>query len=534
MEEKELKNKKSHSSKEVWLALFIAIIIVVIVSMLLSLLGNFLQNKFGVNYAYAATATTEQVAKPAYKALRVEQNPIEPLKLKAGEEATFIVKFKNIGAQKWLGKNIDKPVSLKMINGENSDFYAKEWLSQNEAYRVKYYVDPNVVGTFKFKVKAPDINGPYSNKLSLFAGKDPIPGGTIEIIMNVYGGKNPSPPPPPIANEQINNSPTPYFWQVISSDQSIPEDLRFTEPTLRVALFFADTKDQEKYLPIKIQTLDNAPYEIRDKNNNLLVNATSGDLLEINFDFNLKRYFINSNGQRLLMTDQLLRFLPRDENTIFKIVSWNNGPFWGMPVNDNEFRGLIEVQYNPNTERCWLINELPMEKYLKSVSEVSDSSPYELLKAQKIAARTYAIFRYLNPKYTDTPDEEPIFTLKATQADQVYRGYNFEKRAPNIGRAAEETRGQVILYNNDPIVAYYFAQSDGRTRSSYDVRMTTAPVPYLIAKNDPPGVGKKLLGHGVGMPQRSAIVAAQQGANYLQILKYYYTGVDIKKVYPVK
>ena len=529
MNEEELKYKKARSNKEVWLALLIAVIIVVVVSILLHFLDIFLQKKFSANYVYAATQTS-------YKALRVEQNPIEPLKLKAGEETTFWVKFKNTGAQKWLGKNTDKPVSLKMLNGENSDFYAQEWLSKNEAYRVKYYVDPNITGTFKFKVKAPDTNGPYSNKFSLFAGKDPIPGGTIEIMMNVYGGKNPPPPPPPppIVNEPVNNSPTPYFWQAISSDQTISEDLRLTEPTLRVALFFVDTKDREKYLPIKIQTLDNAPYEIRDKNNNLLVNATIGDLLEINFDFNLKRYFINSNGQRLLMTDELLRFLPKDENTIFKIISWNNGPFWGLPVNDNEFRGIMEVQYNPNTERCWLINELPMEKYLKAVSEVGDSSPYELLKAQKVAARTYAMFRYLNPKYTDTPDEEPIFTLKATQADQVYRGYNFEKRAPNIGRAAEETYGQVILYNNNPIVAYYFAQSDGRTRNSYDVRMTTAPVPYLTAKDDPPGAGKKLLGHGVGMPQRSAIVAAQQGANYLQILKYYYTGVDIKKIYPVK
>jgi len=532
MEEKESKNKKSYSGKEVWLALLIAIIIIVIVSILLRLLGNFLQKKIGMNYAYAATAETQQVAKPPYKALRVEQNPIEPLKLKAGEEAIFIVKFKNVGAKKWLGKNTSAPVSLKILKAEESDFYAKEWLSKSEAYRVKYYVDPNVVGTFKFKVKAPDTNGPYSNKFSLFAGKDQIPGGTIEIMMNVYGGKNPPPPPQPIVSEPVNNSPTPYFWQAISPDQTIPEDLRLVEPILRVALFFTDTEDQQKYLPIKIQTLGNAPYEIRDKNNNLLVNATSGDLLEINFNFNLKRYFINSNGQRLLMTDQLLRFSPKDENTIFKVVSWNNGPFWGMPVNDNEFRGIMEVQYNPNTERCWLINELPMEKYLKGVSEVSDSSPYELLKAQKVAARTYAMFRYLNPKYTDTPDEEPIFTLKATQADQVYRGYNFEKRAPNIGRAAEETYGQVILYNNNPIVAYYFAQSDGRTRNSYDVRMTTAPVPYLTAKDDPPGIGKKLLGHGVGMPQRSAIIAAQQGANYLQILKYYYTGVDIKRVYP--
>jgi len=40
-----------------------------------------------------------------------------------------------------------------------------------------------------------------------------------------------------------------------------------------------------------------------------------------------------------------------------------------------------------------------------------------------------------------------------------------------------------------------------------------------------------MLGHGVGMPQIGGIVAANQGANYSQILKYYYTGIDLTKIY---
>ncbi len=331
------------------------------------------------------------------------------------------------------------------------------------------------------------------------------------------------------------------WWQEISADYTIAEEIKYEEIKIRAGLFYAEKKDSSSinedisYLPIKIITLNQQPYQVKlIKDNAILLAQTQGEETEIDFDFNLKKYFVNVAGARVAMTDSPILFDPisQDEETIFKITSWYRGPFWGQNVNDNEYRGKLEIRFNPNTNRLWLINELPMEKYLKGVAEVQDSSPFEFLKAQKIAARTYAFFRYLNPKYTNVPeDESPLFTVKATQADQVYRGYNREKRSVNTSRVVEETKGMVILYNNDPILAYYFARSDGRTRSSYEAKMTKEPVPYLISKTDPPGEGKTLLGHGVGMPQQGGIVAAQQGALFHQILRYYYTGVEIKKVW---
>ena len=61
--------------------------------------------------------------------------------------------------------------------------------------------------------------------------------------------------------------------------------------------------------------------------------------------------------------------------------------------------------------------------------------------------------------------------------------------------------------------------------------MTKAPVAYLQSKIDPPGQGKDMRGHGVGLPQVSGMTAANQGANYSQILKYYYSGIDLTKIY---
>jgi len=322
------------------------------------------------------------------------------------------------------------------------------------------------------------------------------------------------------------------FWQVISPKVEIKEDYRFEkEPIIRVGLFYITKNTIYKYLPIEIKTLKNRPYNIKTKSGIILARATEGDLFQISYSFKYNRYFVRYKGKRLALTDEPVRFIPDSEDTVFKIVSWKNGPFWGMNVNDNEFRGILEIQYNPKTQRLWIINELPIEKYLWGVCEVWDYWPFEFLKAQKLAARTYALFRMFNPKYTNTPSGKPIFDLRATQADQVYRGYLAELRNFHIVKAAKETRGQVITYNNEPILAYYFAQSDGRTRDSYKVRMTSKPVPYLVSRPDPPGEGHRLKGHGVGLPQQGGKVAAEQGANYFQILKYYYPGVEITKMY---
>ena len=275
-----------------------------------------------------------------------------------------------------------------------------------------------------------------------------------------------------------------------------------------------------------------------------MIKNTQGEKIYINFDYKNNRYFINDAlNRRLLMTDSSLKFSPPvrrpsgskdplDPETIFRIDSWQNaGSFWGEKTVDNEYLGKIKIQYNPSTQRLWLINELPLEKYLTGVAEVGDSAHQEFLKAQAITARTYAFFRIDNPKYTATPTGEGIFDLRATQADQVYRGTKQAERAPNFKKAAEETQGVAITYEDKPILAYYFAQSDGKTRSSQSVGMTTGPVSYLVEKNDPPGEGKPLLGHGVGLPQRSGIAAANEGANFSQILKYYYSGVELTRLY---
>ena len=480
------------------------------------------------------------LAQSNYHAERIEQSYAAIPELKPFQTLEFWVKFKNTGQTPWQGSG-PNAVVLRTISGMKSKFANLNWYSNSIPNRVNPFLTiyPNDQALFRFTLKAPNRQGLQWEKFQLFAGPTSIQGGEIEIAIKVVRvEKKIIPPPTPTPVPQPTPTPAPIsktWWQNIPSQININDNLRWKNlpqgPEIEVGLLYVEQKQKKDYLPFKISTLKNTLYNVYDKNNKLLVRNTAGEIIEIDYDYKIGRYFLNdSHGKRLLMSDSYFK-IKGNSKTIFKINSWQNGPFWGQNTNDNEFKGFLKIHYNPNTQRIWLINQIPMEQYVKGLAEVGDSAPMEFLKAQIIAARTYALFRYLTPKYINTPNGQPFFTVRATQADQVYRGYQREQRAPNTSLAAEQTKGIVATYKNNPILAYYFAQSDGKTRSSYQANMTKHPVDYLQSKIDPQGKGKTLKGHGVGLAQMGGITAANQGANFSQILKYYYTGIDLTKMY---
>ena len=494
---------------------------------------------FGLLPALSLAFPNQTFAQSDYQAQRLQQSSAGIPEVITSGTVDYWVKFKNTGQMYWSGTGT-KFLTLRTVSGMKSKFAYPTWYDNNAPNRINSIsiIDPQEEITFNFTLLAPDQPGLYWEKFNLFAGNTLIPGGEIEVPLKVIPSSStpaPTPVPTPAPTPTPTPQPTTTFWQSIPSEITIATQPLFQSaskgPDIRVGLLYVEEKEKKDYLPFKISESNGKAYRLLDQNNQLLVRVSDGGILEVDFDYKLKRYFIlDDKGKRLMMLDSFVKF-QGDDSTIFKISSWDTGLFWDGGKNDNEFRDSMEIQYNNATQRLWLINQLSMEDYLKGLGEAGDSSPIEFLKAQAIAARTYAVFRYINPKYTNTADGDSLFTVRSTTADQVYEGYQRELRIPNTLSAIIATQGVVATYQNNPILAYYFAQSDGRTRSSVEAAMTAAPVNYLVSKTDPPGAGKSLLGHGVGMPQRSAIIAANQGANFSQILKYYYTGIDLTKIY---
>lgn len=116
------------------------------------------------------------------------------------------------------------------------------------------------------------------------------------------------------------------------------------------------------------------------------------------------------------------------------------------------------------------INVLPLEDYLVGVlgSEMPPSFPLEALKAQAVAARTYALHKKL------LMFDQPTY-LGSSVISQVYRGLSVEN--PRMREAVDATRGLILTFELEPIEAYFHAACGGHTESGRDA--LGEDLPYL-------------------------------------------------------
>ena len=294
----------------------------------------------------------------------------------------------------------------------------------------------------------------------------------------------------------------------------------------------------------------NKPYDVRDNEGTLIASMPPGAETTIVFDFATQRYtvttpstttttekFIRLRGThlpyRIVNRDGAIVVEPvADQDTIFEVRSFVNHPSWSTTLNDNLFRGEMEVRYAPASNRLWVVNELLFEQYLKGIAETSNSSPYEYQKALIVAARTYA--KYHIDRNSKNAAEG--FTVKPTEADQVYRGYASEQRMPTIARAVEETTGVFVYYGDQLAITPYSSNTDGRTRSWEEV-WGGEPKPWLVSVPDPCCTGMAMrysptsYSHGVGMSARGALAMALDNKGFEEILKYYYTNIELRRTY---
>ena len=124
------------------------------------------------------------------------------------------------------------------------------------------------------------------------------------------------------------------------------------------------------------------------------------------------------------------------------------------PALGLEVRGDVVVR--PVRAGLQLINVIPLEDYLAAVlgSEMPRSFPLEALKAQAVAARTYALHKKLQGL------DESVH-LGSSVLHQVYGGMGREDAKTRI--AVQQTWGEVLTFDLSPIEAYFHASCGGRT-----------------------------------------------------------------------
>jgi stage II sporulation protein D len=121
------------------------------------------------------------------------------------------------------------------------------------------------------------------------------------------------------------------------------------------------------------------------------------------------------------------------------------------------------------------INALSVDEYVKGVIPLESpaSWPIEALKAQAVAARTYAL---------TTSKAGAGFEHYPDTRSQVYGGAGAEQPSTNL--AADQTAGQLVTYQGTPVATYFFSTSGGRTEDVENTTLGDEPKPWLKSVED--------------------------------------------------
>lgn len=426
--------------------------------------------------------------------------------------------IKNSGSAIW--KNLSVRIAGVQAAMESKYLTVRDesWLTGNEPARSESMTAPGQIGFIGFTLKAPPKRGNYVASFKLYADGQPLDDGTIEIPVTVTADGYIEPEKPAVtAPSTQNTTQTPAVSQPVNAAplngdaSSLP-----SEPIIRVGLFATDD-DQMMVRGV------NGGFNL-NQNGGTVCSLNAGEILTVSYDRANKLY--KANGPRCAVQSstqyvavQADGLSPLELTDISRPVSWLPG------ANDNKFRGKLELRYAPSTDVVWIINELPIEWYLKGIAETSNSSPQEYQRALLTAARTYAMYHVQR----GTKHAAEFYTVDA-KYDQVYRGYGAEIRDSNVVTAIDATRGQIVTYGGKLAITPYYSRSDGRTRSWTEV-WGGGPYPWLVSVPVPWDQGKTLWGHGVGMSATGALGMAAEGKTYDQILKHFYTGIELRQIY---
>lgn len=184
----------------------------------------------------------------------------------------------------------------------------------------------------------------------------------------------------------------------------------------------------------------------------------------------IRLFSIDSDGELVEVGSfESLIFVPDDLNeSVFS-------------CNDKNYRGSLILQINLNSSGMVVINELGLEPYLYSVvaREMSNTWPMEALKAQAVAARTYAL-RNINKH------EVTGFNVCSGTCCQAYGGLSYE--GDQVRQAVDSTRGQVLVDGEGKLIAALFhSNSGGYTEDN--VNVNGYYFDYLQGKSDPYSLG---------------------------------------------
>ena len=128
-----------------------------------------------------------------------------------------------------------------------------------------------------------------------------------------------------------------------------------------------------------------------------------------------------------------------------------------------------KLKYNINVYKDKNLNNIKLENYVIGVvaAEMPASFSFEALKAQAVAARTFAYKKIINNdiNYDDLKYDKGQSYISIDEMKNKWKN-DFDKNYDIVSNAVLSTKGEILTFNNSPINAYYFSLSNGKTENS--------------------------------------------------------------------
>ena len=197
-----------------------------------------------------------------------------------------------------------------------------------------------------------------------------------------------------------------------------------------------------------------------------------------------------------------LIFVPQHTDHTFSLDDVMIGVnFHWQRTETQTFEGVLRIIVN-NGKLC-VINDLPVEQYLKSVisSEMSATSSLELLKAHAVISRSWLLVQMINrdrAQHNDLTicgteddqervrwydrDDHTLFDVCADDHCQRYQGVT-RANNPHVLEAIEATRGKVLWCDGE-ICDARFSKSCGGVTEEFQYCWDNTPKRYLVALAD--------------------------------------------------
>jgi stage II sporulation protein D len=172
---------------------------------------------------------------------------------------------------------------------------------------------------------------------------------------------------------------------------------------------------------------------------------------------------------KVLIVNEVYPNVPAKNEKIEKMGSMKGD----LLVIGSRYSGNIEVWKGGSG--LYLINELPIEDYVKEVvmAEVGSNWEMEALKTQAVLARTYGV-------YQKKINGDSLFHLTSSVLHQAYKGNSSDIR---VAYAVENTAGEILIFNGRPIEPFYHSTCGGRTENPEDVFGRSYPYLKSVESN---------------------------------------------------